>query len=76
MKKKTLPTPPRADEESPQQLIAADPVTQEERFFNSRVIRDLEAFKRMSDVIVTNRYADDLADVKHKLYTRDLYYRD
>ena len=58
------------------EVVVYEPTLTEDRFFNSRVIRDLETFKRMSDVIVTNRYADDLADVKHKLYTRDLYYRD
>jgi UDPglucose 6-dehydrogenase len=45
-------------------------------FFHSRVIRDLEEFKRMSDIIVTNRWADDLEDVRSKVYTRDLFDRD
>ena len=48
----------------------------ENSFFNSRVIRNLDEFKAMSDVILANRYNDDIADVFDKVYTRDLYFRD
>ena len=48
----------------------------EEEFFRSKVIRDLEEFKEMSDVIVANRWSEELEDVKEKVYTRDMYGRD
>ena len=48
----------------------------EDAFFNSRVIRDIEEFKSICDVILANRYNDDLKDVLDKVYTRDLYFRD
>lgn len=58
------------------EVVVYEPTMKEERFFNSRVIRDLEKFKSVSDVIIANRYNDDIADVLDKVYTRDLYFRD
>ena len=58
------------------EVVIYEPVLEEDSFFNSKVIRDLDEFKTMSDVIVTNRLSDDLADVEDKIYTRDLYKRD
>ena len=58
------------------EVVVYEPILREENFFNSKVIRDLEEFKTMSDVIVSNRLSKDLYDVKEKVYTRDLFNRD
>ncbi len=58
------------------EVVIYEPTMKENHFFNSKVIRDLEEFKKMSDVILANRYNDDIADVLDKVYTRDLYFRD
>lgn len=58
------------------EVVVYEPVLEEDNFFNSRVIRDFEEFKSISDVIVSNRLSDDLLDVEEKVYTRDLFNRD
>ena len=57
-------------------VVVYEPVLKEDKFFNSIVIKDLEKFKSMSDIIVSNRLCKDLFDVEEKVYTRDLFNRD
>jgi UDPglucose 6-dehydrogenase len=58
------------------EVVVFEPSLTEDVFFNSRVVRDLDEFKRISDVIVANRRTDVLDDVAEKVYTRDIYGRD
>lgn len=58
------------------EVVVYEPTLKEDAFFNSKVIRDLDEFKKMSDVIIVNRVTDELKDVVEKIYTRDIYGRD
>lgn len=58
------------------EVIVYEPVLNESEFYRSRVINNLDEFKKVSDVIVANRLSDDILDVKDKVFTRDLFGRD
>ncbi|GAB3855785.1 nucleotide sugar dehydrogenase [Nocardioides maradonensis] len=57
-------------------VIVHEPELTQPRFFNSKVVNDLEKFKKKADVIIANRHTEALADVADKVYTRDIYGRD
>ena len=58
------------------EVVIYEPVINKEKFYNSRVIKDLDEFKKISDIIVANRFEKDILDVKEKVYTRDIFNSD
>ncbi len=58
------------------EILVYEPTLNEKRFYNSEVTHDVEYFKRKCDVIVANRYSEEIEDVLDKVYTRDLFFRD
>ena len=58
------------------EVVVYEPALQEDTFFNSRVEKDIDKFKKECDVILANRYNENIADVMDKVYTRDLFFRD
>ena len=57
------------------EVVIYEPVFKEDEFFHSRVIKDLDEFKKISDVVVANRLSDSIMDIKDKVYTRDIFNR-
>ena len=58
------------------EVIVYEPTLKEDNFFNSKVVNDLNEFKKLSDVIIVNRINDNIKDVENKIYTRDIFARD
>lgn len=58
------------------EVVVYEPTLDEETFYNSRVVKDFETFKEECDIIISNRYEDELKDVADKIYTRDIFQRD
>ena len=58
------------------EVVVYEPVLKDDKFFNSKVVKDIEEFKKECDIIVSNRLSKELFDVEEKVYTRDLFNRD
>ena len=58
------------------EVVVFEPTLENQEFFNSKVIKDFEDFKNISDVIVSNRFEPELQEVEEKVYTRDIFIRD
>lgn len=58
------------------EVIVYEPTLKEDNFFNSKVVNDLNEFKKLSDVIIVNRIDDNIKDMENKIYTRDIFARD
>lgn len=58
------------------EVVVYEPALKEDEFYQSRIVKDFDEFKKISDVIVANRLSDEIKDVVDKVYTRDLFYRD
>jgi len=56
--------------------VIYEPVLEDDAFFNSKVIKELDEFKAISDVVVANRLSSDIENIKEKVYTRDIFNSD
>lgn len=57
-------------------IVIYEPAIEEEKFLGVAVIKDINVFKQVSDIIIANRYDENINDVKNKVYTRDIFFRD
>ena len=58
------------------EVVVYEPSLKENNFFNSRVINNIDEFKKISDIIIVNRLDENVRDIEDKIYTRDLFARD
>ena len=58
------------------EVIVYELTLKEDNFFHSKVVNDLNEFKKLSDIIIVNRIDDNIKDVENKIYTRDIFFRD
>ena len=58
------------------EVIVFEPKLKKSTFYNSKVIKDLKKFKRESEIILANRFTEDLSDVSKKVFTRDIFRKD
>ena len=58
------------------EVVVYEPILNEDNFFNSKVIKNIDEFKNICDIVISNRMENELLDIKEKVYTRDIFYRD
>lgn len=58
------------------EVVVYEPTLKEDNFFNSKVIKNIDEFKKICDIVISNRMENELSDIKEKVYTRDIFYRD
>ena len=58
------------------EVVVYEPTLKEDNFFNSKVIKNINEFKKICDIVISNRMENQLLDIKEKVYTRDIFYRD
>lgn len=58
------------------EVVVYEPTLKEDNFFNSKVIKNIDEFKKICDIVISNRMENELFNIKEKVYTRDIFYRD